>query len=392
MRIWLQVFALLSSMGLGFARPLLAAAGDEAFFAAEVIDAAAVNGTLPLDAAAPAWSKAQPKTLKVHPQRTVKLNDARVNAQLATLGAAAIQVKALHNGHDLALLIAWQAHAKSIPASGPDTDTFGDAVAIETPRRYGPGLRLPYVGMGDEAFPVDIALQRARPDGVQASEFVAAGFGSLTRVKAGRAKMRLTYDERGQSWSGVFILPIVALASKTGLVPLAVAIWNGERGERGGNKMLSGWKFARLAGTKLEDAYVHEAAFGYHPGDLGTAATGKEIFSVKCTPCHQAGEFMVAAAGVAPNLSGIGAIASAAYLRDAITDPNQVVLRNLNQNQHYDKSQARDAHGAYANNLAYRWDVVDASGRRLSKMPNLQLSPTEVKDVVAYLKTLDGTP
>ncbi len=93
--------------------------------------------------------------------------------------------------------------------------------------------------------------------------------------------------------------------------------------------------------------------------------------------------------GLAPNLSDIGGIANAIYLKESILNPNDVIIRNLNINRHYNKSAKPDKFRAYPNNDMYKW-YIEINGKKQSKMPPYaHLSEQDVKDIIAFLKTLN---
>jgi cytochrome c1 len=55
-------------------------------------------------------------------------------------------------------------------------------------------------------------------------------------------------------------------------------------------------------------------------------------------------------------------------------------------------SAPRDPNGAAPNADAFRWSSVGADGKRVSKMPPFAaFSKDQVADLVAFLRTLDGT-
>jgi cytochrome c1 len=192
----------------------------------------------------------------------------------------------------------------------------------------------------------------------------------------------------------VFVRPLAAGAHdlRRGLVPFSVATWDGARSERGGNKALTRWKFLRLAAYPLDPAYVAEMSWGRAPGDLGSAAKGKDIVDSMCVACHAIGTTRIAAAGVAPDLSTIGVIATPGYLRESILSASAVVVPGPNPAQHQDRAK-RDARGAWPPDEGYAWSRVGDDGKRVSSMPDFDsMSKEEVADVVAYLVTLGEEP
>jgi len=365
----------------------------EAFLRAEVVEVAAVK-VAPQGPDDPAWARATPRQFAISAQRSVHLNDARANAALPHPGAERLTVRGAASETELALLLEWSDPSREALRTD-EVNAFADSVAFEMPVRFGPGERLPYVGMGDAQAPVVVTMQRATAEGSQLNLFVAAGFGSLTRATgAPPVKASMVYDGVTHRWRAVFVRPLDAEGHslQAGLVPVAFAVWDGGRGERGGYKQLSGWHYLRMPGRALDPAAVEAAAFGYHPGDLGDPARGKALVETVCIACHQLPGKRYAPVGAAPDLSDVGAIATASYLRDSVAQPSLVVVPNLQLNNHYSRTAPPDAWGAYPNAPAYAWGNRPDGGAVVSKMTVFStFSPEQVADIVAFLKTLDGT-
>lgn len=366
------------------------ASANEAFLKAEVVDAVAAvkPAKSPKD---PTWKNVAGKSFRLTPQRSVRLNDRKANEVLtAAAGASEVSVKAAASDTELVLYLEWKDQAKEVVRED-EVNVFADSVALETPQRFGLDLRLPAVSMGDDEMQVDVALLRATKKGAMLSHFSAAGFGSLTRqAPAVEASSQLAYDDAQKVWRAVLTLP---LSSQTpGLVPVAFATWDGARGERSGYKRLSSWHFVRLPKRALNAKWVEQLAFGYHPGDLGDAAAGRALAEAVCVACHHLPGKAFAPAALAPSLEAIGAIATPRYLRDSLTAPSQVIIHELNPNQHYVASGPADKWGALPNSDPFRWSTKGPDGAQVSKMPGFsQFSATQLADLVAFLKTLDGT-
>jgi mono/diheme cytochrome c family protein len=204
----------------------------------------------------------------------------------------------------------------------------------------------------------------------------------------------MAYDGVTHRWRALFVRPLDAQGHslQAALVPVAFALWDGGRGERGGYKQLSSWHYLRMPGLPLEPAALAAAAFGYHPGDLGDPEQGRALVETVCIACHQLPGKRYAPVGAAPDLSDIGAIATSAYLRDSVSQPSLVVVPNLQLNNHYSKAAPPDAWGAYPSAQAYAWGSHPDGGAAVSKMTVFStFSPEQVANIVAFLKTLDGT-
>jgi complex iron-sulfur molybdoenzyme family reductase subunit gamma len=356
--------------------------------APETIVAGAVD-TLPRSPADPAWDALPAATASVYPQRTVRLNDRDANAALDEAEPVTLEIRAATTARDLAIRASWPdatENRSEPPSTGPlarrglrgsapdggsdaaphartwgdpQSASFRDAAAIQIPERFGAGRRLPYVGMGDVASPVRVYMQRAAAGAAPVNEYVAAGFGSLTRAAQRHASGELVYDASAGTWRAVFRRPLRTGGHDVarGLVPVAFALWDGARHERGGNKRLSGWKLLRSPRFPVAAAYARELALANSSDRPASAARGKQLAEATCTACHRIGRSQSAPAGLAPDLSGIGAIATFGYLRQSLRDPGAVVLR----------------------------------GSRFGAMPSFAGLPAQdVSDIVAYLKALEG--
>ncbi len=367
-----------------------AARGGEDLLASETIVAREVPGPLDADPGAALWDGIAPLAVALGPQRSIRLHDGRANAELSRRGPTSLSLRAAYDGKDVAVLLEWL-DATEDRARPDRIDGYGDAAALELPLRFGAGVRLPYVGMGDEELPVAVYFQRAAEDGTGGREAIGSGFGSLARADLGGARVAMRREGKAGRWRAVFVRPLAAgrVDLRKGLVPVAFAVWDGARLERGGNKSLSGWKLLRLARWPLDPVYVAELGWGRRPGDLGDVARGKQLVQGVCAACHLVGERRSARPGIAPDLSAIGAISTPAYLRASIVTPSAVIVPNPNPAQHQDRGRPADARGAFPAADAFAWSRPDGSGRRISKMPVYGALPeADVAAMVAYLMTL----
>jgi len=328
----------------------------------------ALPGPLAADPASAAWDGLPALEIPVGVQRSLRLSDRKANAAVdAAKGPRTVKVRAASDGKDLAIVLDW-ADPTEDRAAG-ETDQYGDSAALQFPERFGAGQRLPYVGMGDPEQPVVLYLARAGAPDVSLRQAVAAGFGSTTRADLGAARAAMRFKDG--AWRAVFVRPLTAPAHDLarGLVPFAVAVWDGGRVERGGNKALSAWKLLRLERLPADAAYAKELAWGRTPEEQGDLARGKQLVNGSCIACHRTPERKVARVGAAPDLSGIGVYSTPAYLRDSIVAPSAVVV-------------ARKG-----------WFRKDGGGKLLSTMPPYASMPAaDVQAMVTYLMTLGSQP
>jgi dimethylsulfide dehydrogenase subunit gamma len=355
--------------------------------APDLLEAAAVTTppALPGDAA---WKAARPHVVRLAEQRAVHLHDRKANALLGA-GAAPLEleVRVLASADTVALRLEW-ADPLFEPIDEKEVNTFADSVAVQVPERFGPGLRLPAISMGDDDAPVKLALLRATARGALESRLVAAGFGSSTRLAAAAPTEAMQWSADTRRWAAV-----VHVSSAAALVPVAFAVWDGARRERSGYKRLSPWAFVQRPAAAPDARYLDELRQGYGPIDPAAKERGRVLAEAVCVACHHLPGKALAPQGLAPSLEGIGAVATPSYLRDSIVQPSQVVLHEPNPNQHYAASAPRDANGAAPNAEAFRWGTVGADGRRTSKMPAFSnFTSEQLDDLVAYLRSLGATP
>ncbi len=373
-----------------------ALASEDGFFKYEVIDALYTKSQIPTDPNSKIWEKAKGTTITLYPQVSVRLNDKKANELIPKKEAIKATVKAVYNGNNIAVYIRWKDDTPSLQPTFT-TNQFADGVSIEFPNKFGAGITLPYVGMGDENHPVTVYLQKNVAGRDYQKVFISEGFGSLTEIGEKDVNIVMKYNTKTKEWTAVFKRPLKTENSnlKAGLVPVAFAIWDGNKYERDGNKSLSRWKFIRLKTFNLDKKYLSYVSWGgpyadwQEKGkDIGNPENGKKLFQQNgCMGCHRAGEFQTAPVGMAPDLSDIGGIANAIYLKESILNPNDVVIRNLNINRHYMKTNP-DRFKAYPNNSMYEW-YIKADGKKQSKMPTFaHLKEQDINDLVAYLKTL----
>jgi len=385
--------ALLSTAILGVGLTASAQEGN-GFMKYEVIEGKFVSGELPLNPTDSAWKGAKEQKVYLYPQISVRLNDKKANEAIPKKEKVEAKVKVIYNDKNIAVMVSWKDDTPSIQPVY-DTNKFADAVSIEFPNKFGAGITLPYIGMGDENHPVSVYLKKVVAGREYQKSFVSKGFGSLTEIQEKGVKVNMKYNN-GQ-WTAIFVRPLQTENSnlKAGLVPIGFAIWDGNKYERDGNKSLSRWKFIRLDKYQLDNKYLQYVSWGMPYADwpekgqdIGDPAKGKQLFQTNCAACHRAGDIAVAPEGLAPNLSDIGGIANAIYLKESIVNPNDVVIRNLNPNRHYNKSAQPDKFRAYPNNDMFTW-YINVNGKKQSKMPPFShLKEQDINDLVAFLKTL----
>lgn len=318
----------------------------------DVILAKQTSGRLPLDPDDALWQTAPATTLRVYPQNTVRLPDKITES-------ATVTVRALYGAEELALRLEWS-DASMENARG--IGQFADAAAVQWPVQFGPGVRLPYIGMGNPGEPVALWLWRA--DGT-AETLAAEGFGTLTAQTTDGIQAKGMWKDgrwrvafrRGLAASGEYGVRIDS--AKQGLVPVALAVWNGATSQRDGAKRLSAWQMLRFEKGAADARYAEQLAASIK----GDPATGKRLMTEKgCAACH-AYPGNPAQPTVGPDLSYAGGIHRAGYLLESIAEPSRVVVPGKGYSMTQD-------------------------GKKVSLMPPFQGTEQERHDIAVFLQTL----
>ena len=329
----------------------------------ELIAAARVAGEMPTDPGDGRFGNAAPLTVRLYPQTATE-----PRAEKSVERSAA--VRAIHADTWIAFLVEWADPDRSDVKEGT-TDTFADAAALQFPLKYGEaGDRLPYVGMGEPGRPVNIWLWRdggnaagnlttesPRPRGggegkgegaggragkevndvLRASagtSLSARGFGTLEPAAGGSVRTAGKWENGrvrvlfARSFGASSPEEVKFAPRQIGLVPVAIAVWGGEKGERGGLKTLSGWRFVKFDGGKVNPAYVR--SFGWNPRIRGDAKTGAALMTRHgCAGCHAYPGNPIPTK-IGPGLAGIGGIHRPGYLFESLKNPSAVIVPHGN--------------------------------------------------------------
>lgn len=306
-----------------------------------------------LDPLSPSWLKQASATVVVYPQVSVP-------PAVAPTGAAMVKVRAQYSAKTIALHLEW---TDDKPAKDRAVGEFADDAAVQWPARYGPGVALPYIGMGHTGAPVALWFWRA--DG-SVETLAAQGFGTLSAQAVDGVKARGVWKDG--KWHVVFTRALAAAGehhvsfapAKLGFVPVAFATWNGEATERNGLKRLSAWQVLRFEKGKVDASYAKQ--FG-EVAAVGDAERGKHLMSEKgCAGCHSF-PANPAQSRIGPNLTYAGGMHSAAYLRESLAEPSKVIVPGKGY-------------------------FLEQDGKRVSIMPPFAGTEDERRDILAYLRNL----
>ena len=361
------------------------------------------------------WKEAKFSEIVLYPQTTIKFNDKKANEVNAANKGIKAEVSAVYNSKNIAFMIKWpdatmniQAYDPSKPRSSFKTDQYSDGFAVQFASDPSDAAKLPYIGMGSPGRPVVVHLQKAvkgfyEPNGYgdvatqvnrnqtnlfsedlknfdnkvkmvgsndYERSFVSEGFRSMTEIKdnSNNSYSRLSY--KNSRWTGTISRPIADGYTNlnVGAIPVAFAVWDGEKMGRDGLKNLSQWLSVKLEGNTGGENIITALA-EKSPGD---AAAGKEAVATNgCSGCHQI-EASDAPNFMGPALSNIGGYSTAAYLVESLKNPTAVVVPGYNRNAHSN----------------YMW-YTEEDGKRVSAMTDYSwLDEKSMNDIVAYLQSL----
>lgn len=349
---------------------------------------------------AKAWEGVKAQTIAFYPQSTIEMNDADVMKLNADNKAKNVSIKSLSDGENIAFLLKWQDGTKSVQ-EGYSSTAYGDGFAAQFPTVLD---KLPYIGMGSDGRAVVVHLQKAtgktyEPNGnkdvfhqvnssnqnafeanlkkykdevTQAGNgdyqrvYLSEGFRSMTQIRdsSEEGMMEMKYDKG--FWSGIIVrkLKSANLDLSNGNFPVAFAIWDGEKKNRDGMKLLSPW-----VEVKVQNGKNLATLMETKEGDI---KNGETVMMENCSACHQYKEVKNAPSYMSPNLSNIGGYANESYLVESIIDPSAVVVPGYNTTAHPN----------------FPWYTVDKGVRSSTMPPFSHLDAKGLKDLVAYLKTL----
>lgn len=351
------------------------------------------------------WNASKPTSVVLYPQTTIKLNDKIGNAVNSDAKAKVAQVQAVYSGSTVAFKLTWSDASNNTMGKNA-SDAYADGFATQIPVNYSDPKKLPYIGMGSDGRPVVVHIVKSIPayyepngnkdvasqlatnmvnvygDDLKKNRdaiaklgkpyhkgFISEGFRSLTEIKDGSDKsgMSMSYDAKSKKWTGVIAQ---SLNASSGVLPVAFAVWDGSKYNRGGVKNLTSWLPVKLQGKAGGEALIKELT----AKPKGDAKAGQVQVEAMCVSCHTTSATKMASSPyMAPGLKNIGGYSTTAYLAESIKDPSAVIVPGYNRNAHKN----------------FKWYEVDPkTGKRISTMPLMMTDDKSINDAVAYLKTL----
>lgn len=245
-----------------------------------VIIAKKVNQELPLDTNA--MVRALARTVDIPLASQVMARPRNYDASVKE-----VKVKALHNGKEIAFFLEWKDPTKD--SAFEVVHTFSDAVALQFPVEK-TGTK-PHFGMGHEEGTVNIwnwkavfqdgadkkkiyamvdeflaGREAGNPISIQKTpvqNLIAGGFGSLTAMEEKAQTVSGIGKWEAGVWKVVFKRSIKgtekyeAQLEEGGLTPIAFAVWDGGKAERGARKAISTWYYVALETETPTTVYIY---------------------------------------------------------------------------------------------------------------------------------------
>lgn len=351
-------------------------------------------------------SKIKLESVMLYPQTTIGNNDKEATAKMKGLKALEAKAGVAFTDKEMMVVVKYK-DATNSKQTQKSSKLFGDATAIQFPTSCMEADKLPYIGMGSDGRAVSVLLQKnvealyPTPENTdftnqQARQnlnlfegdlkkkeaaqkalasakynkvFVSEGFRSMTEVKDSKG-YEMTMSHKKGEWTAVFKKPLNDDYSKAcDALPMAIAVWDGAKDGRNGNKWLSTWTPVNMTGSakaKADIAKISEKS-------KGNVANGKKLAADNCAACHTMGDMKAPMANMAPDLSNIGGYSTTSYLKESIVAPSAAIVPGYNKNAH----------------PSTPWYNTDDKGVRTSTMPAFDhLKPAEIDDMIAYLQTL----
>lgn len=340
------------------------------------------------------WKKAKATQITLYPQTTVVAIDiAADKTQQDKPVKAAVQ--AVVSSKHIAIKLTWEDATESKTVS---TNSYTDGFAVQFPSDL--TKPLPYIGMGDPRSPVVVHIRKngtgyASYDGYKAQldtqslnkfekeldayqkaakdaeksdyfkTFVAKGFRTMTETEGKDTYSFMSY-KKGK-YEAVIVRPLKdANADLSGAtIPVALAVWDGDKAGRDGAKWLSAW-LPIVVDSQTANKELIADLVDTPKADI---AQGKELAIANCAACHIFDGNDNGMPFMAPNLDNLGGQASVSYIRESMLDPSAVVVPGYN----------KYAHPSMA------WSAGGAS----TMPPYLHLTTEEQDAIIAYFKSLN---
>ena len=217
-----------------------------------VIQAARVEGTLPVTPEDEVWSTAPSSTFIMVPQIVGE-------DRFFTTANDTISARAFYDDEKIAILLEWDDRTRSIPGdpkatSFADEEIYQDAVAVQFPQTIPKGMEKPYFLMGDAENPVNLwRWSSGTSDGPQTATIIdAMGIGDQVE-RDGSTDLFASGSYKNGTWRVVMTRALETASPENELqfeegrfVPIAFFAWDGSNSEVGTGHAMTTWYWLQM--------------------------------------------------------------------------------------------------------------------------------------------------
>jgi DMSO reductase family type II enzyme heme b subunit len=233
----------------------------------DVILAKRVNGPLPDDPNDPKWNALPSYKFPL-------LGQVIRDPRLFFPSIEEVDVKAMHNSKEIALLLIWDDTTQS--KADPSKGVLDDGIGVQFPAVV-QSDRKPYFLRGNEKDPVYLWVWTA--DG-KVEEMKASGLGTDAPLSADAQSVKGTVAFKEGEYRLLLKRPLASSGKEPlpfelqKFIPISFSAWDGSRGEGGTKFSLSAWYYLFLEAPSNENVYLY-------PTILAVVVIGLEIWMVR---------------------------------------------------------------------------------------------------------------
>jgi len=233
-----------------------------------VVQAARVEGTLPVTPEDEVWATAPSSTFIMVPQIVGE-------DRFFTTANDTISARALYDADNIAILLEWDDRTQSIPgdakaASIADEELFEDAVAIQFPQSIPKGMEKPYFLMGDAAKPVNLwRWSSGTNENPETATIIDAMGIADQQVRDGNTDLSASGSYRNGTWRVVMTRALETGSPETDLqfeegrfVPIAFFAWDGSNSEVGTAHAMTTWYWLQMTPQASSKPLVYAIGSG----------------------------------------------------------------------------------------------------------------------------------
>lgn len=339
-----------------------------------------------------AWLSAGYTDITLYPRTIINEINPQANISSTNLKVKKARVKALYDGENFSLLLAWNDTTQNI-SEGCCSKTHKDGFVLQFPVVYSDVSKLPYISMGSKNRPVILHLKYANEHskndhyksmqeyfetyykpidaGDSGHIFEAQGYTNMSEIKEDNISAVMDMVYKNDIWKGTLSRPLKTeyLDLSGGAFPVSIVIWDGNASNLERIEYSSSWIGVKLLGMSDGD----ELLSALQEEVSGNLLNGEKLAIENCAVCHNFANSMTAPINMAPNLSNIGGYSTTQYLIESLIDPSVVLTPGYNPNEQPN----------------FPWYHLNEIGNIVSTMPSYDwMDETSINDLVVFLQSL----